>query len=64
MKAPSTPPIKDSNSASARTDITMANEPKPSARRVAISRTLALTAEYIVLSALKIAPMAMMPPTM
>ena len=63
IAAPITPPMSASSSASASTDITIAVEPKPIARNVAISRRRALTAEYIVLSALKIAPTAMMPPT-
>ncbi len=45
------------------TDATTPLAPKPIARSVAMSRARALTAEYIVFSALKTAPTAMMPPT-
>jgi hypothetical protein len=60
---PITPPIPASNNDSASTDTTIAVAPNPSARKVAISRSRSLTAEYIVFSAPKTAPMAMMPPT-
>ena len=44
------------STASTSTDMTTGTLPKPSARSVAISRVRAATAEYIVLTAPKIAP--------
>ena len=56
ISMPIAPPTMPSSSASASTETTTGDEPKPSARSVAISRVRADTAEYIVLSAAKIAP--------
>ena len=53
----------DNTSASTSTDTTTPLAPKPIARSVAISRARALTAEYIVFSAAKIAPSPMKMPT-
>jgi len=50
------PPMRPSSTASASTETTTAPPPNPSARSVAISRVLEETAEYIVLTAPKIAP--------
>src|SRR5437762_2724694 len=54
---PRIPPTSAMHSASMTNDITTLPAPKPSARMVAISRARAVTAEYIVLSAPKTAPM-------
>ncbi|MNC88607.1 hypothetical protein D3C83_44390 [compost metagenome] len=53
---PSTPPATPINADSTSTDTTTGNAPKPKARSVAISRARAETAEYIVLTAAKMAP--------
>ena len=53
---PMTPPMSAIHNASLRNEMTMAMLPKPSARRTAISRERSATAEYIVLSAARIAP--------
>ena len=63
IAAPIAAPIKASRSASTSTDTTTPPAPKPIARSVAISRVRALTAEYIVFSAAKIAPRPMNTPT-
>ena len=55
---PRRPPPIAISSASTMNDSTTEPPPKPSARRVAISRARAATAEYIVFSAPKTAPMA------
>ena len=60
---PTAPPMKDMMKASIRNENTTAAAPKPSARMVAISRPRSATAEYMVLRAPKIAPMAMTPAT-
>ena len=60
---PATAPISASASASTTTEMTMPNEPKPSARSVAISTARLLTAAYIVFSAPTSAPAAMIEQT-
>jgi hypothetical protein len=65
---PRTPPTKEIRRASNRKESTTFPELKPTARMVAISRPRSATAEYMVLRAPKIAPMAMIaatnPPSM
>src|SRR5258705_2634805 len=56
--APMAPPIKEIRSASIKNENTTAAPPNPKARMVAISRPRSATAEYMVLSAPKTAPMA------
>ena len=57
------PPAAASNMVSSNTETITGTRRNPRARKVAISRARAATAEYIVLSAPKTAPMAMMAPT-
>ncbi len=64
MAPPSTPPSNASSSVSSSTAITTGRPPKPMARSVAISRLRALIAAYMVLSAPKMAPSAMITPTL
>jgi hypothetical protein len=60
---PTSPPMNDMKSASKINETTIAAAPKPMARIVAISRDRSETAEYMVLSAPKIAPMPITPAT-
>ncbi len=62
-RQPIPPPTKEMRSASIEKEITTATAPNPRARMVAISRPRSATAEYIVLSAPKTAPMAMIAAT-
>ena len=63
IHAPSIPPAAAKRSASINTDATIGADPKPIARKVAISVVRALTAEYIVLRDANMAPTPMMVPT-
>ena len=63
-RQPSAPPTNAMQSASKTNDITTLPVPKPSARMAAISRARSATAEYIVFSAPKTAPMPMTAATM
>jgi len=51
MTPPATPPMTARANDSVKTEMTTGTPPKPSARRVAISRVRAATAEYIVFTA-------------
>ena len=60
---PINPPTNEIRSASITNEKTTDGPPNPSARIVAISRPRSETAEYMVFSAPKTAPIAMMPAT-
>ena len=63
INPPSTPPSSASNIVSSSTETTTGMPRKPIARKVAISRARAAIAANMVLSAPKIAPIAMITPT-